>query len=122
MFKKVMLTYARAKEEYPSLWLVLTEREVKKNPWVTTDNLKPETLRMIVEKVGEKWEHWTSAMIQELIQGPNGDNPMLLLSVEDGEGVRQMTEAQLDEALRGIDLLDNESLETPREWDETPVG
>ena len=104
---KVLLTYGRQNEDYPRLWLILTDDEVKMNPSVTTEDLRPETLRMRIEKAGMKWENWTEGMIHCLIQGPNGKEPMELLDVEDGNGEAPMTETQLDEALNRIEYLDN---------------
>ena len=120
--RTVMLTYGREGDEYPCLWLILTEAELKANPEATASELTPDLLRMIVEKAGMKWEYWTEGMILSLLQGPTGQEPMELLEVEDGEGAKPMTELQLERTLNAIEFLDRERMEEPREWDKTPIG
>ena len=119
---RLMFTYNRAAEEYPSLWLILTEDEVKKNPAIMTKDLTVKTLKIIVEKAGMKWEYWTEGMIQSLLKGPTGQEPMELLEVEDGDGAKPMTTLQLKRVLNAIEFLDRERLKEPRAWDETPIG
>ena len=105
--KTVMLTYGREGDEYPCLWLILTEDELKANPAIIASELTPDLLQMIVEKAGMKWEYWTEGMIRCLLQGPTGQEPMDLLEMEDGEGAKPMTELQLERTLNAIESIDN---------------
>ena len=120
MSKNLTLTYSREDNDYPNLWLIIPMEEYLENQ-LEMMRLTPELLKKIVEAAGLKWEYWTEGMIQSLLLGPDGQQPMELLDVVDGEGASPMTEKQLGEALDEIEALDRESLEETRGQDFTPI-
>lgn len=120
---KTILTYSRATEEYPSLWLVLKGKEAKENLELVTSPLTVETLKRIMAQAGmkEEAETWPEKVLTNLVEDPMSREPMELLGAEEDEDARPMTRRQLERVLDAVEALDAERLEEPREWDETPM-
>lgn len=119
MSKRLMMTFSRKADGYPSLWAILTEKEMGSS---LPDQLTPEILKKIVEMAGMKWEYWTEGMIHSLIMDPESQEPMELLNAVDVEEVNPMTETELERALDEIEYLDKQRMSEGREWDFTPMG
>ena len=123
---KTILTYARALEDYPEIWVVLTEKEVKADPTITTRELTAETMKKIMMQAGmvdKKGQIPPAAQPLLLVNDPESQEPMALTDaevVEDAEA-KPMTLHQLETAIEEIENLDQTRL-TPGVWDETPVG
>lgn len=106
--KTVMLTYGREAEEYPCLWLILTEESFKDNPGVATaEELTVETLKMIMMQAGmEGIDLLPERVLENIVFDPISREPMDLLEVEDGKDAKPMTVLQLERTLNAIKSLD----------------
>ena len=122
--KKIMLTYRREDEEYPDLWLLLPEEEVKRSPYLFSMTLTTEILKMIMKQAGMEFEaeEWSERILENIVFDPVSREPMDCTTIEDGTRERPMTEEQLEKALNEIEYWDKERTAPPGVWDETPIG
>lgn len=122
--KKIMLTYRREDEEYPDLWLLLPEDEVKKSPYLFSMHLTTEILKMIMVQAGMEFEAeaWVETILENIVFDPVSREPMDCFIIEDGTRERPMTREELEDAFKDIEYWDNERTAPPGVWDETPIG
>lgn len=133
MSKNLMLTFSWKDDDYPSLWLILPEKEVAGK--VLPSQLTPELLVRIEVQAGVMPESYLKEKPELLvimdpslkkefsvIMDPESQEPMKLLDVVDAGGAKPMTEAQLEEVLDEIEYLDNLRMKEPEPWDFTPMG
>lgn len=122
--KKVKLMYSRDGEDYPCLWLVLTEEEYKKDTSISTMHLTVDILKKIMAQAGwgKDAEAWVDRSFERYVLDPVTWEPMDLVQILFEEGAKPMTNEQLDEAFEDINYFDKLRTSPPGVWDETPIG
>lgn len=113
--KKVILYYCRESEEYPYLWLVVTEEEFKGGSSHFPMHLTKEVLRRIMEQAG--WKNAAESQgdnsMDHIILDPITWKPMDLEKWEMTEQAKPMTDEELEKALDEIEYWDRDRTSPP---------